>query len=274
MVWKQITAGLLAICIGAPLAASSFDVLQQSRNVFYDTNGNGGAIRGRTSLWDNGRQRDLHLRSGGLQLKHRPSGSSGAYTDFMAFCVEITATLQTSPRSDLTYTESTSVLNPLRQTLVATLYQEVYDPVGSVAHQGAFQLALWKLAHGDVSQPAGDGFDIRATSSLSPGVLSFALKANGSNQPRSFDYFTPGTFDLAQSWLDNLNGTSGGWSLNGAVSDYVTFLTNGTSQDLVTAAFNRGPSPAPAPIPLPPAALLSGAGVVALLMVRRISRRR
>lgn len=257
-----------------PAAARTLDILQQSSNIFHNTDGQGGSISGRTTHWFNGAQRDGFIAAGGFQLRGRSSGSSDPYVDFMAFCVEITTSIATSQSGVLSYEQSPDLFDPLRRDLVAMLYQEVYDPSGSVTHQGAFQLALWKLTHGDVHGPEGDGFNIRGTSDLSEGVLSFALKADGSVQSDTFDSRTPGVFDLAQDWLDQLSGATDGWSLEGEASDHVLFLFSDTSQNLVASARSFPPDGGLTPVPLPPTVLLSGAGIAALLLLRHRSRRR
>lgn len=267
MALKRIAALLGALCFALPAAGTTLDVRHQSLNVFETLEGLGSAIIGGTAYVSDGQQRDGLLYAGGFQLMQRESGTSNAYAEFMAFCVEISTSLRTSFDSITQYTTAPDLFDPVRSTLVATLFQEVYDASGSAMHQGAFQLALWKLTHGDVSDQNADGFDILADSSITNGILSFARTSLGTAQNLTFDDYTPGTLDLAQGWLDNLSGAGLGWSLTGAVSDHVVFLSNGSSQNLVAAAFGTGI----APIPLPPTALLSGAGVVALLLLRRRS---
>lgn len=242
MEWRRRRAILVAIgwmlvtALGAlPAAARTLHVLQQSSNIFIGSDGQGGSISGRASHWFNGAQRDGFLAAGGFKLRGRASGSSDPYVEFMAFCVEITTSIRSSYSGVISYERTPDLFDPLRRDLVAMLYQEVYDPTGSVTHQGAFQLALWKLTHGDVSRPEADGFNIRDTSHLRDGVLSFTQKPDGRAQSDTFDARTPGAFDLAQSWLDRLSGGRDGWSLSGRASDHVLFLANGTSQNLVVA---------------------------------------
>lgn len=266
MRWKQWLGIVAALVLAAPAGAATYDVVQQSQSIFEGSNGDGGSITGRTSLWWDGRQQDLNLAAGAFQLQMRETGTNDAYTDFMAFCVEVSSSIRTSTGSAISYTDTPDLFDPIRQTLVATLFQHVYDPTGSVLHQGAFQLALWKLTSGDLVQTLGGAFDIRGTTGLTPGVMSFVTNADGSANTRGFDYYSPGVLDLAQGWLDNLDGLGTDWILTGLVSDHVTFLTNSNSQNIVTAARSI-----PA-VPLPPAVLLSGAGLLALVMLRRRRR--
>lgn len=273
MVWTRLGAVLIAVLLTLPAGARTLDILQQNGSIFKDASGTGGAIQGGTTHWYQGAQRDGLLSAGGFKLRGREHGTTNAYVDFLAFCVEITTSIKTSSSTPISYETTPNLFDPLRRSLIATLYQEVYDPSGSVTHQGAFQLTLWKLAHGDVSHSNGDGFDIRDSSTLTNGVLSFTEKADGTARTDSFDSSTPGVFDLSQSWLDNLNGSSaGGWTLTGSVSDHVVFLGNRNSQNLVMAAKQYSMSDVPA-VPLPPSVMLSGAGI-ALLMLLRVRRRR
>lgn len=273
--WKLgalMLCGLAAFC-PLPGMAKTLQIIQQSSNVFQGADGAGGSIKGQVSHVLNGRQQTSMLAAGGFRLRQRDAGSTDAYTDFIAFCIEITSSLRTSAGTATNYDDHDLLLDPHRRTLIATLYQEVWDPTGSVLHQGAFQLALWKLAHGDVSQATGDGFSVTASSSLDPGVMSFTRKPDGRSIQKTFEHYTPGVFSLAQGWLDRLDGQGADWTLSGSVSDHVTFLSSDTGQDLVTAAY-PGPINAPPPaIPVPPAIVLTG-GAIGILGWMRLRRAR
>ena len=272
---NAIAATLLAFALPSTGAvASTVDVVQQFSNP-----GKGTSIIGKMSLpKSDGTQETGTYRAGAFLMQGRATGSGSPFEDFVAYCVDVTTALTTNTSTPVTYTSQSSLFGPAREQLIATLFAEAYDPNASAKAHGAFQLALWNLVYGDVSDTSGSGFDIIARDSdgFTAGHLDFDRKSDNTLLSGRFEDRTPGVFALAQGWLDALNQDGGteDWTLRTGASG-LTFLTSADSQDLVTYIPPPSPGPGPAPvIPLPAGFFTLGAALAGLVGHARLKSRR
>lgn len=250
-------------------SAATFDVLQQRASATDDGTGDK-SVMGHISVPDGlGGQDVTRALAGSFHLKKRPTDSGDPYADFIAFCFEVAATLTTSPTSVTTYESDPAALDSGRRSLMATLLGTGFDPALGADHHAATQIAVWKLATGDISSPSGDAFDVTARSSAGLTSGFFSVAEADVTEP-TFDENSngsPGVFTLAQQLLDNLDGdaTNGEWTL---LSDAgLMVLTAAGTQNLVT--YTPGPGPITPPIPLPAPALLLIGGLASLGLLRR-----
>lgn len=272
---NAFAATLLALALPSTGAmASTVDVVQQFANP-----GKGTSIVGRMSMpRSDGTQKTGTYRAGALLMQGRATGTASPFEDFVAYCVEVTTDLATNRSTPVTYTGQSSLFGTAREQLIATLFAEAYDPNASAKAHGAFQLALWNLVYGDISDTTGSGFDIAARDSdgFTAGHLDFDKASDNTQLRGRFEDRTPGVFALAQGWLDALNQDGGteDWTLRTGASG-LTFLTSANSQDLVTYTPPQPPGPGPAPvIPLPAGFFTLGAALVGLVGHARLKSRR
>lgn len=251
---RTLVAALAFGCFPAIGGAATYDVLQQNSNISND----GSAVKsvaGQINTPDPVAQNVVNTTAGSFHLKKRAAGTSDAYQDFIAFCIEVTQSISTSASTAIQYSENNALFSGQRRTLMATLLGTAFDPAQGAQHHAATQLALWKLGFGDISSPGGDAFTVTADSSenLGGGFLSFT---NGVSN--TFEDNSAGVFALAQGWLNKLDGAGNDdWDpISGA---NVTILQNQNSQNLVTYA----------PVPVPAAGILLAAALGGLGFVRR-----
>lgn len=252
-------AAIIALSFGVvPLAghAATYDVLQQ-RATLADDGTETKSVAGQINTANPTTQSVVNTSAGSFHLKKREAGTTDAYEDFIAFCVEVTQSITTSTGSAVTYTENNSLFSNDRRGLMATLLGTAFDPAGDAQHHAATQLAIWKLGYGDISTSAGDAFDITANSFENmPGSTFLGFQSGLTN---TFEDNSAGVFALAQGWLSKLDGAGlDDWTLLSA--NRVTFLENSGSQNLVTYT---------APVPVPAAGLLLVGALGGLGFMRR-----
>lgn len=255
---RAIAAALVLTVMPAAGFAATFDVLQQRANISDDGTGIK-SVAGQISTPNPTTQAMVGTTAGSFHLSKRPAGATTqAYEDFIAFCIEVTQSITTNTTTPVTYTEDNSLFSGDRRALMATLLGTAFDPTQGAQHHAATQLALWKLAYGDISSSTGDAFDVRVRSSENLTGATF-LSFVEPDVNNTFDEASSGVFDLAQSWLDKLDGAgTDDWTL--LPGSRVSFLTAGGSQNLVTYT---------APVPVPAAGGLLVGAIAGLAVLRR-----
>jgi len=255
---RAIAAALVLTVVPAAGYTATFDVVQQRANISNDGTGVK-SVAGQISVLDGGTQQPINTTAGSFHLSKKPTGApTSAYEDFIAFCIEVTQNIITSTGSPVTYTEDNSLFDPTRRQLISTLLGTAFDPAEDAQHHAATQLAVWKLAFGDVSASSGDAFDVTAQSfkNLPGGSFLSFVEPDVDN---TFDGASSGVFTLAQGWLDKLDGAGGDdWTL--LPGNRVTFLSAEGSQNLVTYT---------APVPVPAAGGLMMGAIAGLAALRR-----
>lgn len=254
---RALAAALVLTIMPAAGYASTFDVLQQRTDISDDGTGIK-SVMGQISVLENGTQQPINTTAGSFHLKKAPSGANTAYEDFIAFCIEVTQNITTSTNAPVTYIHDNSLFGSDRRTLMATLLGTAFDPSLGPQHHAATQIALWKLGFGNISSSSGDAFTVELPSSqnLPGGFLGFT----GGDITATFESTSAGVFTLANDWLSQLDGdaTNGEWTrLPGR---RVSFLTAGSSQNLVTYT---------APVPVPAAGGLLIGAIAGLAVLRR-----
>ena len=250
---RALAAALVLTLLPAAGFGATFDVLQQRANISNDGTGVR-SVAGQINVPDPIDQTVVGTTAGSFHLSKRLSGTSDAYEDFIAFCVEVTQSITTSVGSPVTYTENANLFSSERRTLISTLIGTAFDPSLGAVHHAATQVAVWKLAFGDISSPTGNAFDVtaRSTENLGGGFLGLtALDVT--------DTFGTTVFTIAQSWLSKLDGIGGDdWTL--LSGNRVTFLESDGSQNILTYT---------TPVPVPAAGALLIGAIAGLATVRR-----
>jgi len=255
---RAIAAALVLTLVPAAGFTATYDVVQQNDSIFDDGSGAkfvAGTIRelrvsdGRTG------SRNIDTAAGAFHLSKKPEGApDSAYEDFIAFCVEVFQTIQTSTTTPVQYTENNSLIGEDRRELMSTLLGTAFDPAQGAVHQAATQLAIWKLTYGDISAD-GNAFIVakRSTENLPTDTTSLGFLGNFNVEPS-------GAFELANEWLAQLDGdaTNGEWDR--LPGQRVSFLTSESSQNLVTYT---------APVPVPAAGGLLIGAIAGLAALRR-----
>ncbi|PWR01491.1 hypothetical protein DKT77_15210 [Meridianimarinicoccus roseus] len=253
---RAIIAALAIGIVPAAASAATYDVLQQRSSISNDGTGNK-SVSGQINAPDPVSQSVVNTSAGSFHLKKRAAGTSDAYEDFIAFCIEVTQSITTSTGSAVSYTENNTLFSNTRRGLISTLLGTAFNPLAGAQHHAATQLAVWKLAYGDISTPTGDAFDVTAKSFENLPGSTFLSFTDGLTN--TFESNSTGVFALAQGWLDKLDGAgTDDWTLLSA--NRVTFLENASSQNLVTYT---------APVPVPAAGLLLAGALGGLGLARR-----
>jgi hypothetical protein len=130
-----------------------------------------------------------------------------------------------------TYTVTNSFLDPQRDTFLSQLFTGFLGQTGTDVGAAAFQLAIWEIVEETATSNPGD-------LSLTTGIFTAASS-------------TAEVISTANSWLAALGQYDPSYR--------ITYFVSPTSQDIITVA----------PVPLPAGILLLGAGVGALVLVRR-----
>jgi hypothetical protein len=158
-----------------------------------------------------------------------------------------------------------AALGGTKTEAVKELFGQHYNPgwatpgFGGSAESVAFQIALWELIYdGLPSTPA--------PTSLNSGRFSLDVAA--------YDTYRGGAGTLAQTWLNNLTGSSGSFGRNLAGHELVVLRAPAgvagkpqtPTQDQITIR--------PSAIPAPPGVILAGLGFIGLLGRARWSRRK
>lgn len=258
---RAVIAALAIGVLPATAGAATYDVLQQRASISNDGTGDK-SISGQINAPDPATQSVINTSAGSFHMKKRASGTSDAYEDFIAFCIEVSQSITTSTGTPVVYTENNALFSNARRGLISTLLGTAFDPLAGAQHHAATQLAVWKLSFGDISSSTGDAFDVTAQSFENLPGSTFLSFTDGLTN--TFESNSTGVFALAQGWLDKLDGAgTDDWTLLSA--NRVTFLENASSQNLVTYA---------APVPVPAAGLLlAGAlGGLGLAPRRRAAR--
>lgn len=249
---RALAAALVLTIVPVASFGATFDVLQQFANISEDGTGVK-SVEGQINAPESGIQTTVNTSAGSFHLSKSPTGTT-AYEDFIAFCIEVTQTITTSTGTPVQYTENAALFSADRRVLISTLLGNAFDPSLGAEHHAATQVAVWKLAYGDISSPTGNGFDAtaRSTENLGGGFL-------GLSTPDVTNTFGATVFNIAQGFLDKLDGVGGDdWAL--LPGKRVTFLESANSQNLVTYT---------APVPVPAAGALLMGAIAGLAAVRR-----
>lgn len=182
---------------------------------------------------------DNNQAAGGFTMKVNSStdpqfkvGSS-----ILNWCIELTQSISPGAIYNYTTTDLTSA-NPSwagrLQELIAQNYQTVLSAANSIT-SAAMQLAIWEVVY----EPSTSSLDL----------------SSGNFRAGTTDANSVAAKDMAQTWLNNLNGSADTGKYK------IVMLTDSRSQDLATVF----------PTPIPAAALLFGSalGLGGLLQRRR-----
>lgn len=250
---RALVAALVLTIVPVAGFGATYDIIQQRANISSD-----GievkSVAGQINAPNPVTQDRVNTTAGSFHLAKRLTGTSDAYQDFIAFCIEVTQSITTSTGSPVVYTENATLFSGARRELISTLIGSAFDPSLGAEHHAATQVAVWKLAYGDISSPTGNAFDAfaRSTENLNGGFLGLSI-------PDVSTTFGNNVFNIAQGWLSKLDGIGGDdWiRLSGS---RVTFLESAGSQNLVTYT---------APVPVPAAGGLLIGAIAGLAVLRR-----
>lgn len=262
---------LFAVAIAAvPASAKTVDILQQSPNIYAPFGGSPERLKakGNYPKLPGGADQQVRNQSfGQYQLKQRDTGSGDPFVDFVAFCIDIATPMRTSASSVVEYETPGEPFDYgqglTRRQLIGTLFVNEWDPDAGVVHQAAMQMTLWKLAHGDLSGPASDGFDLFAPSyeGLDGAYFDYDTDPFGFPIPDDMASKFPAVTALAASWLEALDGDGfGDWDVGNPLNQIgVEYYVAGNSQSIVTYV---PPGPGPGPdVPLPAGVWLLGSAL-------------
>lgn len=251
---RALAAALVLTLVPVAGFSATYDVIQQRASIG-DDGTSVKSVSGQINVPNPINQGIVSTTAGSFHLSKKLTGSTDAYQDFIAFCIEVTQTITTNTTTPVVYTENAALFSSDRRELISTLLGTAFDPSLGAAHHAAVQVAVWKLAYGDISGPSGNAFDATARSTENLGTGNFL----GLSTPDVNTTFGAGVFDTAQGWLDKLDGVGGDdWvRLSG---NRVQFLQSATSQDLVTYV---------APVPVPAAGGLLIGAIAGLAALRR-----
>lgn len=227
-----LAAAALAL-VPAMAPAASFDVLKLHKNAHVSDSGKQ-ALRGQMAVRKDGKRVRRHnLGAGSLHLKKRVAGSDDAYEDFVAFSIGATDRLRVGKNRSRSYSDARPAFGKKRQRMIATLLHRAYDADGGAVNHASVQIALWKIAHGNISSPNGNAFDFDAYSGAGIAGGRIALGGGDVRDVKSFAERAPMAARLAKRWLRRLDGDGrGDWDL--VSGDGVMFLSSETSTNLVT----------------------------------------
>jgi hypothetical protein len=151
--------------------------------------------------------------------------------DFLAWCFQFANPIMRTAQ----YTVATDALDSRRRDDLSRLATGFFGmTTGSNAFSAAFQLAIWEIV---------EESDTDANGSIVYDLADGVFQAKASSVPT--------VVTTANEWLGSLSSIR--------ADARITYLTSGASQDVLTIA----------PIPLPASILLLGAGIGALVVVRR-----
>lgn len=265
MTKSMLAAGALILAGATISEAASFDVFQQSDDVFESRLGVRSVVGGRANFPDgSGGNKVAQYGFGALYMADRETGTANPLSDFMAFCVELAVPLTTSEATPVVYTSPANLFAADRTQLLGTLLKNVYDESEGKSYQGALAMTIWKIVHGDISSPAGDAFDLSAESSFGLGTsfMDYDSETGGAHLVNNVLEKRASMAALSASWLEALDGDGvGDWVQNATDIIGLRFYESATSQDLV--AYDP-PDPIVPPVPLPAGILLLGSGLAIL----------
>lgn len=265
MTKSMLAASVLVLASATISEAASFDVFQQSDDVFTSRLGVRSFLPGRANFPDgSGGNEIAKYGFGALYMADRETGTANPLSDFMAFCVELAMPLTTSKATPVEYTSPADLFSSDRTQLLGTLFKNVYDESERKSYQGALAMTIWKIVHGDISSPAGDAFDLSATSSFGLGTsfLDYDSETGGAPLVDNVLEKWPAMAALSASWLEALDGDGiDDWVQDPTDIVGLRFYESSTSQNLV--AYDP-PDPIVPPVPLPAGILLLGSGLAVL----------
>jgi len=210
-----------------------------------------------------------------IYIQGRETGSIGPDDDFRAFCIQFDQGLAIpsngSPPNS-TYDRNTTHFDSLRRDKIATLLANAYTDGASTVEYAALQLAVWKVAHSDLTPVTGAAYDLNLDSDqnlFEGGYFNVGLDPDDVPIVNGVEDDHPSVWALTLSYLDGLDEDgSNDWDLVRFEDTTLTFLTSATSQDLVVIPEGSDIVPAPLPAGLP----LAAAGLGALAVIRRRRR--
>ncbi|MDP2074319.1 PEP-CTERM sorting domain-containing protein [Hydrogenophaga sp.] len=129
---------------------------------------------------DNGSTQDVRTGLHVLDYRHVSGAVGASWTQFLAFCLEPDVPLSSFDNPYTVRTLAEAGYGTVSGA-IAELWGRFFGSVNSNLTASAFQLALWELAYGETDRDLSARGDFRASSGA--------------------------TRDLAQSWLDALDGT-------------------------------------------------------------------
>lgn len=272
MTKSMLAAGALVLASATMAQAATFDVYQQTDDVFESRLGIKKVLAGTGNLPDGAGGNAVAKHGFGmLFMSDRETGSADPLSDFVAFCVELAVPLATSEAVPVQYTSPASLFSAQRTQLLGTLFKNVYDESENRTHQGALAMTIWKIVHGDISSPAGDAFDLSAQSSFGLGTSYMDYDTDTVGDPIVDNVLVkvPAMAALSASWLEALDGDGvGDWVQNVTDLAGLRFYESATSQNLVSY---DPPDPSIPPVPLPAGLLLLGSSLAVLGARKKLS---
>ena len=169
--WSKFYATLIVgLVCAVSVSAATYNIQSQNDFLFRDSSGVGSGIWGFASIWDGAAAHTGMVFAGALRLRADAEGGPVRYDPVVAYSTEMFSKYGMTPTTSVAYEDQPSGISTTRQTLIATLFQEAYDPAGSALHHGAFQLALWKLIYGTIDVATGNALDSDAFSRFKVGL--------------------------------------------------------------------------------------------------------
>ncbi|MFV0385423.1 VPLPA-CTERM sorting domain-containing protein [Paracoccus sp. (in: a-proteobacteria)] len=145
------------------------------------------------------------------------SFASSAIGDFLAYCVDITASLVKDPNVTVTYETDPNLFNATKKQKIQDLFDANYADVDTTVEKTAFQVALWETVYGDTFEylsggPAGVGTVLNNYLSAAAswtGSQVWKLTYLSNANPQSQDLVTASPIPVPAAGLLLLGGLGG-----------------------------------------------------------------